>query len=68
MDVKLNFSHLFRGWITRVITAEKELLDAARNHPSAKTPNTRNKVEVADMDYALAQIQATAFRRAKAIK
>lgn len=61
----IDMAHVARGLITRFITARRELLDAARDRPRIKRPNTRNPREVAEVDNCMAEIEAMAFRRAK---
>ena len=64
LDARIDLSNLGRGWITRLITAEKEIIDAARQQEKLKTPNSRNPLEVAEIDHALTVVQSVAFRRA----
>jgi len=61
----IDMAHVGRGLITRFITSRRELLEAARGRTRIKRPNTRNPREVAEVDNTMAEIQATAFRRAK---
>ena len=68
LDARIDLSNIGRGWITRLITAEKELLDAARGREKLKTPNPRDPLEVAEVDHAMAIIQSSAFRRAQALQ
>jgi hypothetical protein len=68
LGARIDLANLGRGWLTRLITAEKELLDAARQQEKLKTPNPRNPLELADIDHAMALIQSIAFRRADPIK
>lgn len=65
---RIDLSNLGRGWITRFITAENEILDAARNQSKLRTPNSRNRLEVAEIDNAMTVIQSIAFRRAAPLK
>lgn len=68
LDARIDLSNIGRGWITRLITAEKELLEAARGHEKLKTPNPRDPLEVAEVDHAMAILQSSAFRKAKALQ
>ncbi len=68
LRARIDISNLGRGWITRLITAEKEILDAARNQEKLKTPNSRNPLEVAEVDHAMTIIQSVAFRRAEPVR
>ena len=68
LQARLDLSNLGRGWITRFITAEKELLDVAKNQEKLKTPNSRNPLEVAEIDHAMAVLQSVAFRRAQPVR
>jgi hypothetical protein len=68
LDARIDLSNIGRGWITRLITAEKELLDAARGREKLKTPNPRDPLEVAEVDHAMAIIQSSAFRRAQVLQ
>jgi hypothetical protein len=68
LDARIDLSNIGRGWITRLITADKELLEAARGHEKLKTPNPRDPLEVAEVDHAMATIQASAFRKAKVLQ
>lgn len=68
LQAKVDFSNLARGWITRLVTAEKAVLEAAKHHGKIKTANTRNPLEVAEVDHAMTVIQSTAFRRAEPIR
>lgn len=68
LDARIDLSNIGRGWITRLITAEKELLEAARGHDKLKTPNPRDPLEVAEVDHAMAIIQSSAFRKAQVLQ
>jgi len=68
LESRVDLSNVGRAWLTRFITSEKELMDAAKNHHPLKTPNSRNEAEIAEVDHAMAEIQSIAFRRAKPIK
>jgi hypothetical protein len=68
LGARIDLSNLGRGWITRLITAEKEIIDAARNQERLKTPNSRNALEVAEIDHAMTIIQSVAFRRAETLR
>jgi hypothetical protein len=68
LDARIDLSNIGRGWITRLITADKELLEAARGHEKLKTPNPRDPLEVAEVDHAMATIQSSAFRKAKVLQ
>lgn len=61
---KIDLSSVVRGWVTRFITSEKELIDSARIEGSLKTPNRRDALEMSEFEHAMARIQARAFRRA----
>ena len=63
-DSKIDLSSLGRGWVTRFITSEKELIDAGRVEGNLKTPNRRDALEMSEFKHAMARIQARAFRRA----
>lgn len=65
---RIDLSNLGRGWLTRLITAEKEVIDAARQEEKLKTPNPRNPLEVAEVDHAMTVIQSVAFRRAGVVR
>lgn len=67
VGARLGISHIIRGWVTRVITAESELLIASENQGKIKTPNRRNKQEMVEADHAMATIQSIAFRRAQKV-
>jgi len=67
VDARIDFSNLGRGWVTRLITAQKELLDATINHEKLKTANSRDALSIADIDHAMATIQSVAFRRAQKV-
>ena len=67
LGARVDVSHLGRGWITRILTAQKELIDAALNQEPLKTPNSRDPLSIAEVDHAMATIQSVAFRRAKPI-
>lgn len=64
LNARIDFANIGRGWITRLVTAETEILDAAKAHERLKTPNPRNPLEVAEIDHAMAVIQSVGFRRA----
>ena len=68
LDARIDLSNLARGWVTRLITAEKELIDAAQKQEKLKTPNLRNPLEVAEIDYAMTVVQSVAFGRATPIR
>jgi hypothetical protein len=68
LGARIDLTNLGRGWLTRFITAEKEILEAARHQERLKTPNPRNPLEVAEVDHAMTVIQSVAFRRAAAVK
>ncbi len=68
LHARIDLSNLGRGWLTRLITAEKEIIDAARQQEKLKTPNPRNPLEVAEVDHAMTVVQSVAFRRATALK
>ena len=68
LGCNLDISNIGRAWLTRFITAEQELADAAVKQEKLKTPNTRNPLEIAEIDHAMATIQSVAFRRAKPIR
>lgn len=68
LDARIDLSNLGRGWITRLITAEKEIIDAARQQEKLKTPNSRNPLEVAEIDHTMTVVQSVAFRRAAPIR
>jgi len=68
LGARIDLSNLGRGWITRLITAEKEIIDAARQQEKLKTPNSRNPLEVAEVDHAMTVIQSVAFRRATPVR
>jgi hypothetical protein len=65
---RIELSNLGRGWLTRLITAEKEILEAAKHQQKLKSPNTRDPLQVAEVDHALAVIQSVAFKRAESVK
>lgn len=68
LRARIDLSNLGRGWITRLITAEQEILDAARNHEELRTPNSRDRLEIAEVDHAMCVIQSVAFRRSTPIR
>jgi len=68
LDARIDLSNIGRGWITRLITAEKEILEAARGREKLKTPNPRDPLEVAEVDHAMAIIQSSAFRKSKVLQ
>jgi hypothetical protein len=68
LGARIDLANLGRGWLTRFITAEKEILEAARHQERLKTPNPRNPLEVAEVDHAMTVIQSVAFRRAATVK
>lgn len=68
LRARIDLSNLGRGWITRLITAEQEILDAAQNHEELRTPNTRDRLEIAEVDHAMCVIQSVAFRRSTPIR
>lgn len=68
LDGKIDLSHLGRGWVTRLITAEKEIIDAARQQDRLQNANTRNPLEIAEIDHAMTVIQSVAFRRAAQVR
>jgi hypothetical protein len=68
LHARIDLSNLGRGWLTRLITAEKEVIDAARQQEKLKTPNPRNPLEVAEIDHAMTVVQAVAFRRATVVR
>ncbi len=68
LNARIDLSNLGRGWLTRLITAEKETLDAARQQQKLKTPNSRDPLQIAEIDHVLAVIQSVAFRRAIPVK
>jgi hypothetical protein len=68
LDARIDLSNIGRGWITRLITAEKEVIDAARGHEKLKTPNPRDPLEVAEIDHAMAIIQSVAFRKTQVLQ
>jgi hypothetical protein len=68
LGARIDLANLGRGWLTRLITAEKEILEAAKHQERLKTPNPRNPLEVAEVDHAMTVIQSVAFRRAAAVK
>jgi hypothetical protein len=68
LGARVDLSNLGRGWLTRLITAEKEILDAARHEEKLKTPNPRNPLEVAEVDHCMTVVQSIAFRRATPIR
>jgi len=65
---RVELSNLGRGWLTRLITAEKEILEAAKHQQKLKSPNTRDPLQVLEVDHAMAVIQSVAFRRATPVK
>ena len=68
LHARIDLSNLGRGWLTRLITAEKEVIDAARQQDKLKTPNPRNPLEVAEVDHAMTVVQSVAFRRATILR
>lgn len=68
LESKIDISNLGRGWVTRLLTAEKEILEAARHQQKLKTPNLRDPLRVAEVDYTLATVQSVAFRRAEPVR
>jgi hypothetical protein len=65
---RVELSNLGRGWLTRLITAEKEILEAAKHQQKLKSPNTRDPLQVSEVDHAMAVIQSVAFRRSEPVK
>lgn len=68
LNARVDLANLGRGWLTRLITAEKEIMEAARHQEKLRTPNSRNPLQIAEVDHALAVIQSVAFRRAEPVK
>jgi hypothetical protein len=68
LNARVDLSNLGRGWLTRLITAEKEIMEAAKHQQKIKTPNSRDPLQIAEVDHALAVIQSVAFRRAEPVK
>jgi hypothetical protein len=68
LNAHIDLSNLGRGWLTRLITAEKEVIEAARHQEKLKTPNSRNPLEVAEVDHVMSVIQSVAFRRAEPVR
>ena len=53
LNARIDLSNLGRGWLTRLMTLEKELLEAAK-HPKLRTPNSRYPLQVAEVDHSMA--------------
>lgn len=68
LGCKIDVANFGRGWIERALTAERALLDAAKMSGRRKTPSKADTLGIAELDHALAVIQAGAFRRAKGIE
>ena len=68
LNARIDLSNLGRGWLTRLITAEKELLEAAKHQQKLRTPNSRDPLQVAEVDHSMAVVQSVAFRRAAPVK
>jgi hypothetical protein len=68
LEANIDISNVGRGWLTRFIMAEKEILEAAKHQERLKTPNSRSSLEIAEIDHAMTVIQSLAFRRAAAVK
>lgn len=68
LNARVDLSNLGRGWLTRLITAEKEIIEAAKHQQKLKTPNSRDPLQIAEVDHALAVIQSVAYRRSDPIK
>ena len=68
LNARIDLSNLGRGWLTRLITAEKEVIEAARHQEKLKTPNSRNPLEVAEVDHVMSVVQSVAFRRAELVR
>jgi hypothetical protein len=68
LNARVDLSNLGRGWLTRLVTAEKEVMEAAKHQQKLKTPNSRDPLQIAEVDHALAVIQSVAFRRAEPVK
>ncbi len=68
LNARIDLSNLGRGWLTRLITAEKEVIEAARHQEKLKTPNSRNPLEVAEVDHVMSVVQSVAFRRAEPVR
>ena len=65
---RIDLSNLGRGWLTRLVTAEKEIFEAAKHQQKLRTPNSRDPLQVAEVDHAMAVVQSVAFRRAEPIR
>ena len=68
LNARVDLSNLGRGWLTRLVTAEKEIIEAAKHQQKLKTPNSRDPLQIAEVDHTLAVIQSVAFRRADPVK
>jgi hypothetical protein len=68
LNARIDLSNLGRGWLTRLITAEKELLEAAKHQQKLRTPNSRDPLQVAEVDHSMAVVQSVAFRRSAPVK
>ncbi len=68
LNARIDLSNLGRGWLTRLITSEKEILDAAKHQQKLRTPNSRDPLQVAEVDHSMAVVQSVAFRRADPVK
>lgn len=68
LEARVDLSNLGRGWLTRLVTAEKEIMEAAKHQQKLKTPNPRDPLQITEVDHALAIIQSVAFRRAEPVR
>jgi hypothetical protein len=68
LNARIDLSNLGRGWLTRLITSEKEILEAAKHQQKLRTPNSRDPLQVAEVDHSMAVVQSVAFRRADPVK
>ncbi len=68
LNARIDLSNLGRGWLTRLITSEKEILEAAKHQQKLRTPNSRDPLQVAEVDHSMAVVQSVAFRRAAPVK
>jgi len=67
LGAKVDLSHFGRGWVTRILTARKEIINAAQNQEKLKNANSRDPLSIAEIDHSMAVVQSVAFRRAAKI-
>ena len=68
LNARIDLSNLGQGWLIRLITSEKELLEAAKHQQKLLTPNSRDPLQLAEFDHSMAVVQLVAFRRADPVK